>query len=405
MIQRPHYIEQLKVYMDKPFVKILAGIRRAGKSTVFEEFAEYLKESGVKSSHIISMRFDSYEHGIIENGDGMYNNLRSKMKESGKYYLLLDEVQEVENWEKAVNALIQDCNTDVYVTGSNSKLMSSELSTYLTGRYISIPVYTLSFKEYIEFRKDSGDTRGEKELLQSYIRLGGFPAVSVGNFTQNEVYTIVRDIYNSVVYNDIVKRNNIRKTDLFERIVRYVFENVGKTFSAQSIAKYMKSEGRTTDVETVYNYIDMLKKAFIVYRANRYDIQGKEVLKTQEKYFVADPALKYSVLGFNATSVSAMLENIVYFEMLRRGFEVYVGHAGGKEIDFVGIDKDKKMYVQVCRQIPESGSGKDREIGNLQRIKDNHPKYVVTLDDFAEGNADGIKLVHLSDFLLGEWDV
>ena len=167
----------------------------------------------------------------------------------------------------------------------------------------------------------------------------------------------------------------------------------------------MKSEGRTTDVETVYNYIDMLKKAFIVYRANRYDIQGKEVLKTQEKYFVADPALKYSVLGFNATSVSAMLENIVYFEMLRRGFEVYVGHAGGKEIDFVGIDKDKKMYVQVCRQIPESESGKDREIGNLQRIKDNHPKYVVTLDDFAEGNADGIKLVHLSDFLLGEWDV
>ena len=395
MIIRQHYLNMLKIYRDVPLVKILAGIRRCGKSTILEMLRDDLLKSGIDADHIISMRYTSedYDDGMTDKD--MYQGIKEKMTGDGRCYLLLDEVQEIAGWEKAVNSLLENADTDIYVTGSNSKLMASEISTYLTGRYVSIPVYTLSFSEYLEFKKS--DSRPQKELLSEYLRMGGFPIVALGNFDERSSYQIVEGIYNSVINNDITKRHHVTNFDLFNRVVKYIVENVGKTFSANAIAKFLKSEGRSLSVEAVYNYLNWLEKAFVIYRCQRYDLQGKSVLKTQEKFYLADASLKYCMMGFNPKSLAAMLENIVYFELRRRGYEVYIGKNETKEIDFVAVRRDERIYVQVCRSLPEES---DRETVNLLEIKDHYPKYVVTLDEFASGNINGVKIVHLADFLL-----
>ena len=395
MIVREHYMNTLKTYRDVPLVKILAGIRRCGKSTILDMLQEDLLQSGIAADHIISMRYTSEDFDDGMTDKDMYNGIKNQMADDGRYYLLLDKVQEIDGWEKAVNSLLENANTDIYVTGSNSKLMSSEISTYLTGRYISIPVYTLSFSEYLEFKKS--DSRSTMELLNDYLRLGGFPIVALSNFDERSAYQIVEGIYNSVITNDITRRHNIMNFDLFNRVVKYIVENVGKTFSAHAISKFLKSEGRSLSVEAVYNYLNWLEKAFVVYRCQRYDMQGKSVLKTQEKFYLADASLKYCIMGFNPKSIAAMLENVVYFELKRRGYEVYIGKNGTKEIDFVAVRRDERMYVQVCRRLPEES---DREIANLLEIRDHYPKYVVTLDELAAGNVNGVKIVHLADFLL-----
>ena len=395
MIIRQHYLNMLKIYRDVPLVKILAGIRRCGKSTILEMLRDDLLKSGIAADHIISMRYTSedYDDGMTDKD--MYQGIKERMTGDGRYYLLLDEVQEIAGWEKAVNSLLENADTDIYVTGSNSKLMASEISTYLTGRYVSIPVYTLSFSEYLEFKKS--DSRPQKELLSEYLRMGGFPIVALGNFDERSSYQIVEGIYNSVINNDITKRHHVTNFDLFNRVVKYIVENVGKTFSANAIAKFLKSEGRSLSVEAVYNYLNWLEKAFVIYRCQRYDLQGKSVLKTQEKFYLADASLKYCMMGFNPKSLAAMLENIVYFELRRRGYEVYIGKNETKEIDFVAVRRDERIYVQVCRSLPEES---DRETANLLEIKDHYPKYLVTLDEFASGNINGVKIVHLADFLL-----
>ena len=395
MIVRPHYLDILKTYRDTPLVKILAGIRRCGKSTILDMLKDDLISSGISADHIIQLRYTSEELDDDMTAKQMYRDIKDKMTDNLRYYLLLDEVQEINGWERAVNTLLEDFNTDIYVTGSNSKLMSSEISTYLTGRYISIPVFTLSFSEYLEFKKGNGLT--PKELLNEYIRMGGFPIVALGNFDERSSYQIVEGIYNSVITRDITKRHNITNFDLFNRVVKYVIENVGKTFSANAIVKFMKGEGRTLSVETVYNYLEWLEKAFVIYRCQRYDMQGKTVLKTQEKFYLADASLKYCMLGFNPKSIAAMLENIVYFELRRKGYDVYIGKNAAKEIDFVAVRWDERLYVQVCRNFPEES---EREVANLLEIKDHYPKYVVTLDELAGGNINGVKIVHLVDFLL-----
>ncbi len=397
MIIRPRYMELLRTYRDIPLVKILAGIRRCGKSTILEMLRYDLLKDGVADDHIISMRYTSEDFDDGMTDKDMYRGVKELMTESGRYYLLLDEVQEIDGWEKAVNSLLENTDADVYVTGSNSKLMSGEISTYLTGRYISIPVYTLSFAEYLEFKKQSSLSTGE--LLNEYIRMGGFPIVALSNFDEGSAYQIVEGIYNSVITSDITKRHNITNFDLFNRVVRYIVENVGKTFSANAIVKFLKSEGRSLSVEAVYNYLNWLEKAFVIYRCRRYDLQGKSVLKTQEKFYLADSSLKYCIMGFNPKSIAAMLENIVYFELRRKGYDVYIGKNETKEIDFVAVCRDERIYVQVCRRLPEES---DREVANLLEIKDHYPKYVVTLDEMAGGNINGVKIVHLADFLLGK---
>lgn len=397
MIIRPYYMKQLKTYRDVPLVKILSGIRRCGKSTILEMLRNDLLESGVAADHIISMRYTAEDFDAGMSDKEMYDGIKKQMNKEGRYYLLLDEVQEVSGWEKAINSLLEDENVDLYVTGSNSKLIASEISTYLTGRYISIPVYTLSFAEYLAFKKES--SLSIREHLSDYIRMGGFPIVAIGDFDEGSAYQIVEGIYHSVITSDITKRHAITNYDLFNRVVLYIVENVGKTFSANAIVKFLKSEGRSLSVEAVYNYLEWLEKAFIIYRCRRYDLQGKSVLKTQEKFYLADSSLKYCIMGFNPKSLAAMLENIVYFELRRKGYDVYIGKHGTKEIDFVAVRRDERIYVQVCRQLPEES---DREIANLLAIKDHYPKYVVTLDEFAAGNSNGIKIVYLADFLLCE---
>lgn len=401
MIFRPMYINRLKPFVNTPFVKILTGVRRCGKSTILLMLIEELKKQGVLESQIIHFNFDSMKYDNIKDRKLLYKVISEKIKPNVKNYIFLDEVQEIEDWERTVNSIMTDFDADIYVTGSNSKMLSSEISTYLTGRYVSINVYPLSFSEYLDFKKSYSNENSfnRKDDFAHYLKFGGFPAVNLRGFTQDEAYTIVKDIYNSTIFKDIVQRNKIRKIELLERVVKFVFDNVGKTFSAKSISDYLKNQNRNMDVETVYNYLSFLEKAFIIYRCSRYDLQGKEILKTQEKFFLADPAFKYSVLGYSPKSIAAMLENIVYLELKRRGYEVFVGKTLNQEIDFTAIKKNEKVYIQVCREISSEKTEK-REYSNLLNIKDNYPKYLLRTDDFSEGNYEGIKTMHIADFLL-----
>ena len=329
----------------------------------------------------------------------MYAQLKAQLSPNGKTYLFLDEVQEIKGWEKVVNSLDSDFDVDLYVTGSNSHMMSSEISTYLTGRYVAFRIYTLSFSEYLTFKQQYTTLSDPKAELANYVRLGGFPATHLQAYSQDEVYTIVRDIYNSTIFSDIVRRNQVKKIDQLERIVKYTFQNVGNTFSAKSIADYLKSERRAIDNETVYSYLEKLENAYLLHRCSRYDLRGREILKTQEKFYLADTALRYSVLGYNADSVAASLENIVYLELCRRRYTVQIGKTPDGEIDFVAVRQNEKLYVQVTQQI-NSISTEKREYERLLEIHDNYPKYVLTTDAFAGGNYEGIKTMHIADFLL-----
>lgn len=397
MIFRPDYIEAIKPYIDQPLIKIFSGIRRCGKSTIFEMIKVELLNRGVPEDCIIMKRYT--EMDIPENitAKQMYDELIAEISGKEHCYILLDEIQEIKGWEKAVNSLLEGTNADIYVTGSNSKLMSSEISTYLTGRYVSIPVFTLSYKEYMDFKVGSGMSKNE--LLEEYIRFGGFPIIAIGHYEVQPAYQIVNGIYHTVVSRDIVKRHRINKQDLFDRVVKFIIENMGKTFSANSISNFLKSEHRKISVESIYNYLRWLEQAFIIYPCTRYDLQGKGVLKTQEKYYLADISLKYALMGYNRKMLDGVLENIVFLELKRRGYDVFVGKNDAKEIDFVAILRDEKIYVQVCVQLPEKS---EREVGNLMEIKDHYPKYVVTLNELDTGIDNGIKIVHLSDFLLAE---
>ena len=397
MIFRPNYMQAIKAFKDKPLVKILTGIRRCGKSTIFLMLKEELIKEGVSEEDIIEKRYTDMD--IPENitAKQMYDELIEAIGDKKHCYLLLDEIQEVPDWERAVNNLLECGKADIYITGSNSKLMSSEISTYLTGRYIQIPVFTLSFREYIDFKKDS--RKSKTELLEEYIRFGGFPIIALGEYEPQQAYQIVNGIYYTVVSRDIVKRHRINKQDLFDRVVKYIIENVGKTFSANSISNFLKSEHRKVSVESIYNYLRWLEQAFIIYPCARYDLQGKNILKTQEKYYLSDVSLKYALLGYNRKMLDSSIENIVFLELKRRGYEVFVGKNETKEIDFVAVRREEKIYVQVCVQIPQNS---DREVGNLMVINDHYPKYVVTLNEMDVGIENGIRIVHLADFLLVE---
>jgi len=397
MILRPSYLEKISKFIGVRVVKILAGIRRCGKSTIFEMLKEELRTRGVDQNHIISRQYSNQEFGGGFNASEMYEDLKSCVIDDQKYYILLDEVQEIDGWERVVNTLFEKFDADIYVTGSNSKLMSSEISTYLSGRYVTIPVYPLSLAEYFAFQKTP--PKSTKELLLDYVKKGGFPLIASENFDEKTAYSIVADIYNSIVVNDITRKHAIKDIDLFSRVVGFVVENVGKTFSANSIVNFLKNEKRTLSVEAIYNYIKWLGEAFIIYPCQRYDLQGKSVLKTQEKYYLSDPSIKYCKMGFNAKMIASMLENIVFLEMKRRGYDVYIGKNSTKEIDFVGIRRDERIYVQVCRELPEES---ERETENLKEIKDHYHKYVVSMDEFAVGNDNGVEIVHVADFLLRE---
>lgn len=401
MIERPLYLDKIMPFVDTPFVKILTGVRRCGKSTILKMIIKKIKEEkNVDDEQILNYRFDSMEYEDMTTKE-LYLELKSKILQSKKTYLFLDEIQEIEGWEKVVNTLASDFDVDIYITGSNSRMMSSEISTYLTGRYITFHIYTLSFEEYLMFKKSYTTLKDLKQEFSQYVRLGGFPATHLQDYSQDEVYTIVKDIYNSTIFSDIVRRNQVKKIDQLERVVKYTFNNIGNTFSAKSISNYFKSEQRKIDNETVYSYLEKLQKAYILHKCTRYDLQGKNILKTQEKFYLADVSLRYSVLGYTVDSVAASLENIVYLELKRRGYDVYIGKIKDKEIDFVAAKQNEKIYVQVTQEIKSEKTQK-REYEQLLEIRDNYPKYVVMADNFAGGNYEGIKTMNIVDFLLSK---
>ena len=397
MIPRIDYIKKIKPFINVQLVKILPGVLYCGKSTILDMIKEELiDDKNINPQNIITRKYNKIIYDDMTTKE-MFNDLIKEFVNNNRYYLFLDELQEIKGWEKVVNNIFEKYNVDIYVTGSNSKLMSSEISTYLSGRYVSIPVYTLSFREYITFKNKNNVNI--KEMFDEYLQYGGFPLIGISDFDTTSAYQVVEGIYSAVITRDISKRHKIRNKDLFDRVVKYVIENLGKTFSANSIVKFLKNEQRTLSIETIYNYLKWLADAFIVYPCNRYDIQGKSVLKTQEKYYLSDISFKYSQFGYNSSMIASILENIVYLEMKRRGYEVYVGKNANKEIDFIGVKREEKVYIQVCRDLTDNSS---REIDNLMEIKDHYHKYVVTNDILAKGNDNGIEIMYIAEFLLKE---
>ena len=391
-------IKQIEPFIDKPFIKVITGIRRCGKSSILLLLAEHLKKRKISEKRIIFINFENMEYAELNTAQKLYEFVKDKMKQKRKYYIFLDEIQEVQNWEKVVNSLLQGKKADIYITGSNSKLLSSELSTYIAGRYVEFQIKPLSFREFREFNGKS--SIGED--FKSYLRKGGFPAVNVYPYSETERDKIIYDIYNSAILRDVIQRNNIRNAELLDRISKFIFDNLGNLFSAKRIADYFRSQNRSVDIETIYNYLNALEQAFVVKKIPRFDIKGKEILKTQEKYFAGDHSLVYSIMGYKDRFISGILENVVMQEMERRGYKVFVGKLNGSEIDFLGEKQNKKIYLQVCYQL-NSKDTINREFAPLELIKDNHPKYVVSMDSFFKDNINGIEHKFIGDFLLERW--
>lgn len=396
MLIRSEYLKDILNWINKPQIKVITGIRRSGKSTVLKLLKNELLNQSISESQIIFLNFESFTTEPLKSAHSLYDHLKNKMVIPQKYYLLLDEIQEVQQWEKVVNSMLVDFDTDIYITGSNSHLLSSELATFIAGRYVEFPIFTLSFKEYTLFRKHYSKDSGS---FVHYLRTGGFPVIHSYNYDEEEGYKLVRDIYSSVILRDTVQRYKIRDIELLERLILFVFDNIGNTFSGKNIADYFKSQSRKTDINTIYNYLTALEGAFILYKVSRYDMKGKSILKTQEKFFVADLSLVYALSGYKDRLISGLLENLVFLELKRRGYKVFIGKIGNLEIDFLAERKGKKIYIQVSYKL-ESETTISREFSPLLVIKDQFPKYVVTMDDFWKENVEGIRHFHISNFLL-----
>ncbi|MEA4937815.1 hypothetical protein SDC9_83092 [bioreactor metagenome] len=398
MIFRNSYLDKIKPFIGKPLVKVLTGIRRSGKSTVLKMLRDELLSQGIGNEQIIMLNFESFSVMELTEAVRLHAFLQEKIIPGTKFYLLFDEIQEVSSWEKVINSLLVDFDCDIYITGSNSHLLSSELSTFLAGRYVEIPVFTLSFAEFIDFRTHYFPNEIAADF-EKYLRFGGFPVIHTADYAIETANRVVSDIYSSVILRDTVQRHNIRDIELLERVVRYAFDNIGNTFSGKSVADFFKNQQRRIDLNTVYNYLKALEGSFILYRVPRYDIKGKEILKTQEKFYVGDVSLVYATMGFRDRMIAGILENIVLLEMKRRGYQVFVGKFDNKEIDFVCERNEEKMYIQVCYKL-ESEQTVEREFTPLMSINDNYPKYVVTMDEFWKDNIQGIEHKHIKNFLL-----
>lgn len=393
MIKRELYLQKIKPFINKPIIKVLTGIRRSGKSELMKMVRDELLSQGVPENNIIYLNFESLRWADLSNSMALYGYICEHIATNSKTYIFLDEIQEVENWEKVVNSLMADFDVDIYITGSNSRMLSSELSTYLTGRYIEISVFTLSLSEFMTFHSIDTDV-----AFPRYLKEGGFPSAHNAEHSEDEIYKIVSDIYASALLRDTIQRHNIRNIDVLERLVGFLMMNLGNVFSAKNISAYLKSQQRKIDVETIYNYIRALESSYIIHRVSRYDLKGKEVLQTNEKLYFADLSLLYSRYGYMPDMIAGYLENLVYLHLLRKGYKVYVGKSDSLEIDFVAFNGNETMYVQVTYTM-ESEETRNRELRPLQHIKDNHPKYVVVADKLQCGNINGIQCVWIGDFL------
>lgn len=397
MKKRDLYLNKLTKFKDKQFIKVITGIRRCGKSTLLKLFRRYLLENDVSEKQIIYINFESMQFDDIKDYKLLYEYIKKHIAKDSRTYLLLDEIQEVVHWEKAVNSFLVDFNVDIYITGSNAWLLSSELSTLLSGRYVEIKMLPLSFKEYMNFIKEPSNDR--EKNFQSYLRYGGLPPIIELNNNFDMIQPFLSGIYNTVLMKDIVQRNTVRDPALLDNLVRFLADNIGNSISTKKISDYLTSAGRKTTPATIDNYLQMLEKAFIFYKANRYDIKGKLYLKTQEKYYIVDTGIRNNLLGLRNMDYGHILENIIYMELLRRGFDVYIGKIGSMEVDFIAVKANKKIYYQVSASILDEKT-KDRELRSLVSIPDQYDKVLLTMDKPYVEDFEGIKWVNIIDFLL-----
>ena len=398
MINRELYMNKLWAYKDTEFIKVITGIRRCGKSSLLKLLMNRLLDENEKNN-VIYMNFESFEFDNIVDYKDMYNNIKQKINKKAKNYILLDEVQRVAEWEKAVNALAVDFECDIYITGSNAYLLSSELSTYLSGRYVEIKVLPLSFKEFLDFAKLDDNMNGEDKFIE-YIRYGGMPGI-ISLKNEEDIYeNAIKGIYNTVFMKDVIERNKLVDATLLEKILRFLMSNIGSLISAKKISDFLTSQGTKVTHNTVLNYLTMLENAYLIYKVPRYDIKGKELLKTLEKYYIVDTGIRNVILGFRNTDFGHLIENIVYFELLRRGYEVTIGKTDSLEVDFIATSSNDKKYFQVTYSMLDN-SVKNRELNVLRSINDNYEKTILTMDKIYNNTSEeGIKIKYLVDFLM-----
>ncbi|MDO5361167.1 MAG: ATP-binding protein [Eubacteriales bacterium] len=401
MIKREIYMKRIRPFIGTDLIKVMTGIRRCGKSVMLELIKQELIESGTDPAQFISINFEDMNYAHLQTAKALHKEITKKASDiNGKVYLFFDEIQEVKDWEKCINSFRVSLDCDIYITGSNAKLLSGELATYLGGRYVEFVIYPFSFAEFIELYKTVAPDESIQKCFQKYLLVGGMPYLANIRYADEPSKQYLHDLFSSVQLKDILKRNKIRDVDLLERIIAYVMANVGNTFSAASLARFLKSEQRTVAPETLLNYIKYCCNAYLFYQVKREDLQGKQILASNEKYYIADHGIREAVFGGNMKQINLTLENIVYLELLRRGHEVTVGRIGDKEIDFVCHKRDEKLYVQVTYLLA-SDETIQREFGVYDNIRDNFPKYVVSLDEF-DMSRNGIKHRNIRDFLLAE---
>ena len=392
-------MQRIRPFMNTDLIKVFTGIRRAGKSVMLELVKNELKESGIGEENFLCINFEQFSNSQFLDVESLYKKITDFQKNTkGKIYLFFDEIQEVDGWEKCINSCRIDFDCDIYITGSNAKLLSGELATYLAGRYVEFVIYPFSFAEFFEMNLIKNPNADKATCFMQFLKTGGMPFLS--NFPDDDSaksqYLI--DIYNSVVLKDVVKRNNIRDVDTLERIVAYAFSNIGHIFSATSLSKYFKSENRKISHDTILNYLKFCSDAFLFYKINRYDLEGKKIVTVNEKYYCADHGLREALFGKNIQNIDQVLENIVCLELLRRNYKVYVGKKGDLEIDFIAEKQGKKIYVQVAYLLASEETVK-REFSVFNSVKDSFPKYVVSMDDF-DFSQNGIIHKNIKDFLL-----
>lgn len=397
-------MKRIRPFIGTDLVKVMTGIRRCGKSVMLDLIKEELKELGISAAQFITFNFEDLRNANFCTASSLHDEVIRRASEiSGKVYLFFDEIQEVTDWEKCINSLRIEMDCDIYITGSNARLLSGELATVLGGRYVEFTIYPFSYAEFMDLYKDIFPDASNSAVFQKYLTLGGMPYLANLRYAEEPSKQYLTDVYNSVVLNDVVKRNKIRDVDLLTRIVTYVIGNIGTTFAASSIAKFLKSERRTVATDTVLNYIQYCISAYLFYQVKRQDIQGKQILSTNEKYYMADHGLREAVFGGNMRDINLVLENIVYMESLRRGYTITVGKSGTKEIDFICQKQDQKVYIQVTYLLA-SEETIQREFGIYDSIHDNFPKYVVSMDEL-DFSRNGIKHKNIKEFLLmKEWN-
>ena len=401
MIKRELYMSRIRPFINSELIKVMTGMRRSGKSVMLELIQEELLESGVEPEQLICINFEDMRYSHLLTAETLHNEIiRRADNIAGKIYLFFDEIQEVKDWEKCVNSLRVALDCDIYITGSNAKLLSGELATYLGGRYVEFIIYPFSFTEFTELYHTIFPDTSMEQCFQKYLLCGGMPYLSNLHYEYEPTRQYLTDLFNSVQLKDIVKRNKVRDVDLLERIISYVTANIGTSFSATSLSKFFKSEQRTVAAETLLNYIKYCTDAYLFYQVKRQDIRGKQILSTNEKYYISDHGIREAVLGGNMRDINLVLENIVYMEFLRRGFNVTVGRIGDREIDFVCTKRDQKLYVQVAYLLASEDTVQ-REFSSFDNIRDNFPKYVISLDEF-DMSREGIKHQNIRDFLTAE---